>query len=124
MTQALNALVGAVFVLAACYAAGTLLVQALKIELARCEKPPLAFVLGAAILHLAIFIVLALHIGYWPVLLAVPLAFIGVAVWKKTLSLGDKISPPLPKQLRMVWGLTFAVFTVLYFFNALAPEGS
>jgi hypothetical protein len=124
MMQAVNALVGAVFVLLASYAAGALLLQSLKIQLARYEKPPLAFVLGASVLHLAIFLVLAAQIGYWPVLIAVPLAFIVAAARKKALGLGEHSAERLPAPLRMVWGSVFTIFTILYFFNALAPEGS
>ena len=71
MRQAVAALFGAGFTVAACYAAGSLLIDRLRATLRRDERIPLAFVLGAACLHLAIFAILAVHIAYWPVLAAV-----------------------------------------------------
>ena len=73
MRQAAAALFGAGFTVAACYAAESLihcLIGQLRAALRRDERIPLAFVLGAACLHLAIFAILALHIAYWPVLVA------------------------------------------------------
>ena len=57
MRQAAAALFGAGFTVAACYAAGSLLIDQLRATLRRDERIPLAFVLGAACLHLAIFAV-------------------------------------------------------------------
>ena len=68
MIQALAALLGAALTVAACYSAGALLVDGLGVKLRRSERLPLAFLLGAACLHLAVFAVLALRIAYWPVL--------------------------------------------------------
>jgi len=48
MRQALAALFGAGFTVAACYAAGTLVIDRLGVALRRDERIPLAFVLGAA----------------------------------------------------------------------------
>ena len=53
--KALAALAGATFTVAACYGLGSILAARLGARLRRYEKFPLAFVLGAAILHLAIF---------------------------------------------------------------------
>ena len=61
------ALLGAAVTVAACYALGALLIGRLGVRLHRGERFPLAFVLGAACLHLSIFSLLALKIAYWPV---------------------------------------------------------
>jgi F5/8 type C domain len=124
MWQALTALIGAAVTVAACYAAGALFVDRLRAPLNRAERLPLAFVLGAACLHLAIFAVMALKIAYRPVVVGVPLAVIGVAVWTGSWGLkGDRLEPVV-RPLKILAGVLFAAFTILYFFHAWAPESS
>src|ERR1700722_12740591 len=65
--KALAALAGAAFTVAACYALGSVIAARLGAPLRRGEKFPLALVLGAAVLHLTVFAVLALKIAYKPV---------------------------------------------------------
>lgn len=124
MTQALLALLGAALTIAGCYALGALIVDKLKAPLRRPERFPLAFVLGASCLHLILFIVLALHIAYWPVVVAIPTACIGVAVWRGSWRLQGEPMAPIGSSLALLWGAIFAIFTVVYFFNALQPESS
>ena len=50
--KALAALAGAAITVAACYALGSVMAARLGARLRRVEKFPLAFVLGAALLHL------------------------------------------------------------------------
>jgi hypothetical protein len=124
MKQAFAALLGATLTCAACYACGTLLINRLEIKLRRPERLPLAFVLGAACLHLVVFAILALHLAYWPVLVALLVGIIGAAVrtgsWRP---IGDP-TDSLPKTLQLFCVLSFGLFTILYFFHALAPEAS
>ena len=80
MLQALAALFGAAFTVAACYAAGMLLLQRLGTTLSPPEKFPLGFVLGAACLHLVLFAVLALKLANWPVLVGL-LAIVALVLW-------------------------------------------
>ncbi|MBV8846381.1 MAG: glycosyltransferase family 39 protein [Bryobacterales bacterium] len=124
MKQALAALLGAGLTSAACYSAGALLLDRLSLKLRRPERLPLAFVLGAACLHLAIFVVLTLQIAYWPVLVALLLAVIGLAVKAGSWRLSGEPAEPLPTRLKMVCAAVFAPFFVLSFFHALAPESS
>jgi hypothetical protein len=128
MRQALAALFGAGFTVAACYAAGSLLIDQLRAALRQNERIPLAFVLGAACLHLAIFAILALRIAYWPVL-AVLLAGMIVAAlvtgaWRGARTEAGKPLPPLSKNPRMVFGWCAGVFALVYLTNAWAPEAS
>jgi hypothetical protein len=111
-----TALVGAALVAAACYALGARLIALLGAKLDRWERFPLAFVLGAACLHLAIFATLALKIAYWPVVMIVVLAAV-CCVPKGSLyhSVKGRFSPAL---------LLFVPFVVLAFFHAWAPESS
>jgi len=128
MRQAVAALFGAGFTVSACYAAGTLVIDRLGAALRRDERIPLAFVLGAACLHLLIFAILALHLGYWPVLVCALAAVIGTAVltgaWRGTGVDSSKPVPPLSWSLRLVFGLCAGAFSIVYLVNAWAPEVS
>ncbi len=124
MWQAFWALVGAAATVAACYATGALMVDWAKAPLKKPERFPLSFVLGASILHLIIFEMLALKIAYRPAvvgLLAVPIAF---AVWRGSWRLRGEEAEPLSAGLKIFYGVIFAAFTVVYFFHAWAPESS
>ena len=68
MRQALAALFGAAFTVAACYTMGALFLDKLRAKLLGFERVPLAFALGAACLHLVIFAIFAAHLAYKPVL--------------------------------------------------------
>jgi Dolichyl-phosphate-mannose-protein mannosyltransferase len=124
--RALVALAGAAFTAAACYALGSAIAARLGARLRRGEKFPLSFVLGASVLHLAIFAVLALHIAYKPVLWLVLAACVGIAIrtgdWR--LPAADDAAPgtQLPRAFRYLFGIIAVPFTVLYLFNAWAPE--
>ncbi len=125
--RALVVLAGAAVTAAACYALGSLMVARVGVRVRRVEQFPLAFVLGAAVLHLAIFAVLALHIAYKPVLwlvLAAPLAMaIRTGDWR--LPAAEPLpGTQLPRSLRYLFGAIAAAFTTLYLFNAWAPEVS
>jgi len=122
MRQAVAALFGAGFTVAACYAAGTLVIDGLGVALRRDERIPLAFVLGAACLHLAIFAILALHIAYWPVLTLLLAAVIGASL--RGTARDSNPVPPLSGPLRVGLGLCAGAFSILYLVNAWAPEVS
>jgi hypothetical protein len=128
MRQAAAALFGAGFTVAACYAAGSLLIDQLRATLRQDERIPLAFILGAACLHLAIFAILALHIAYWPVLAgllaATILAAIVTGAWRGAHTSIGKPVAPLSNSLRMVFGWCAGIFAVVYLVNAWAPEVS
>jgi hypothetical protein len=124
MWQAFWALLGAALTVAACYATGALIVDWTKAPLKRPERFPLAFVLGASVLHLAVFAILTLKIAYRPVLIALLPIAIGLAVWKGSWKLKGEAFEPLNGTLKLFYGTIFAVFTVLYFFHAWAPESS
>src|SRR5580698_7879814 len=102
MIQALAALLGAALTVAACYSAGALLVDGLRLKLRRSERPPLAFILGAACLHLAVFAILALHAGYWPVLVGLLAGLVGFGAWKGALRLRGEVEEPLDKGLKQL----------------------
>ncbi len=128
MRQAAAALFGAGLTVAACYAAGSLLLDQLRAVLRRDERIPLTFILGAACLHLAVFVVLAVHAAYWPVLLgllAVPiLAALWTGAWRGARTESGKAVKPLSRTLKVVFGGSAAVYMIVYLVNAWAPEVS
>lgn len=124
MKQALAALLGAGLTVAGCYAAGALFLDRLRAPLRRGERFPLAFVLGAACLHLALFAIFALQIAYWPVLVGLLLAVTGGAIrtgaWRdRGLALN-----PMSRPLKVLIGLCAGAFFTVYLFVAWAPEHS
>lgn len=124
MWQAFWALLGAAVTVAACYATGALIVDWAHAPLKRPERFPLAFVLGASVLNLAVFAILALKIAYRPLVVGLLLVPIAWAVWQGSWrSKGDPVEP-LSGVLKKFCGAIFAAFTVLYFFHAWAPESS
>ena len=128
MRQAAAALFGAGFTVAACYAAGSLLIDQLRAALRRDERIPLAFLLGAACLHLAIFAILAMRAAYWPVLVGVLavtiLAAVWTGAWRGAHTEAGKAVAPLSRTLRAVFGLCVGTYAVVYLVNAWAPEAS
>jgi hypothetical protein len=124
MLAAWAALFGAAFTVTACYALGLLAMAGLKVSLKPSERAPLAFLLGAACLHLAIFMLLTLKIAYKPVLFALLAGLIATAVLRRRRPGEAPEASSLPWALRVIYGLIFATFTVLYFVFAWAPETS
>ena len=124
MMQALAALLGAALTVAACYATGVLLLARLGLTLKRTEQPPLAFLLGSACFHLAVFAVLAAHVAYWPVLVALCLAPIAAAQAKGAWRLTGEAEAPLAYSIKRLTLVLFGLFSLLYLFHAWAPETS
>jgi hypothetical protein len=129
--EALAPLWGAALTIAACYAAGTALISRLGTSLQPAERFPLAFVLGAACLHLTMFTVFALKIATRPVLFALAIGVIGVAIWNHVQN--NRVQPRDAAPAKFSWtenppafgyAAIFIVFTVLYFITAWAPEAS
>jgi hypothetical protein len=122
MKAAILALLGAGSTCAACYASGALLIDRLHLKLRRTEQFPLALIVGGACLHLAVFAILAMHIAYWPVLVSLLLAVIGVAVKNGSWRLSGDCFEPLSPSLRILSAILFGAFTIIYFLHAWAPE--
>lgn len=120
--EALVALLSAAFTAAACWGAGTILLARSRVRLTRLEQVPLAFILGASIVHLFVFAALAAHVAYKPLWI---IAFAALIAW------GARCSQTIPSAaakihpaIRIGSQAIFAVFTVLYLANAWAPETS
>lgn len=126
MKAALLPLVGAAATACACYAAGAIFIDRLGVaqKMRRSERLPLAFILGAALLHLIIFAILSLHIAHRGVLETMlgVLIVAGIALGSFG-NFGAK-EPPLSSALKIVFGALSAIYFVFYLFNAWAPEDS
>ncbi|MDP9112753.1 MAG: hypothetical protein M3O20_03625, partial [Acidobacteriota bacterium] len=124
--KALAALMGAVFTAAACYGVGSVIAARVGVGLRRMEKFPLSFILGASLLHLAIFAVLALHICYKPVLWLLLAGCVVAAIltgdWRLPQASETPRGTQMSRAFRYVFGFIAAAFTTLYLFNAWAPE--
>lgn len=126
MKLAATALLGAAFTAASCYSIGALLLRRLRLTpfVWTTERIPLCFTLGAAILHLFFFAVLAAQVGYWPVLIGPMLAALILAIrsgdWSPR---GYQLTPP-SQILKILTSAIGAAFLTLYFVYAWAPEHS
>jgi len=129
---AVAALLAAALTVATCYAAGTLLLARLGASLRRLEKFPLAFVLGAACVHLGAFAIFALKIAYKPVFLVLAGGVIAAAVMahrraQKTGSQNVAAGTGFSWRENLPafgYAAIFVIFTALYFVIAWAPEWS
>jgi len=114
--QALAILFGAWFTAASATAMGTLVLGRHPRDL------PARFVVGAALLSLTVFCLCALHLAYAVVFLAVgagALAAAGGRGWRAW-RLAGLARPEFPASRLLP--AAFAVYLVVYFFNAMAPE--
>jgi hypothetical protein len=124
--QIAAALFGAGWTLAGCYALGLVLIERLRVGsmLRRPERLPLAFGLGAAAVHLCVFVLLTAQVAYWPALVAVPLVGIVEATRRRLWRAQGFELGRLPIGAKVMAGLVGAAFFAIYFIYALAPEHS
>ena len=120
MPQAISILFGGAFTAAVCWAMGRLLLRGLSVRLYREEEHVIGFVAGAACLSLIVFLLCAVHAARPGVFLAVGVAII----LKGARRASGKPLPPLPVFWKWVFRSTFAVYSVVYFIHAMAPEMS
>jgi hypothetical protein len=124
MPEALSILFGAAFTVAVSLALGRLLLARLKLTFYRQEELPLAFVTGAAVLSLLVFLLSAARLVYDGVFLATGFAILAWTGRERLYRLAGESLPPLPRLWRNLASPLFALFGVLYFCHAMAPEMS
>lgn len=126
MKQALAAILGAGLTTGACCALGLLLIDRLGLShaLRRSERLPLSFAPGAAVLHLIVFLLLALQIAHWPLLVAALLVPIAEASRRRLWSARGFELASIPAALKIFAGVIATAFLAIYFLYALAPEHS
>lgn len=124
MPPAVYILFGALFTVAVSISAGRMLLRWTGVALYRVEQDALAFVAGAAPLGLIVFILAVLHAARKGVFLTVGVAIIAAAVYVERGRDPRPLFPALPRFWKTLFIAIFGLFTVLYFFNAMAPEFS
>src|ERR1700691_491845 len=122
--DAVASLLAAIFTVAACWGAGILVIERVGAKLSRAERFPLAFILGASLVHLFVFAAMALHVAYKPVWVIAFTALIVGGVWRSLLQGGTEYFRVLPRAMRVLVAVISIPFTVLYLANAWAPETS
>jgi hypothetical protein len=125
MRTVLAVLFGATFTVVTAWALGSILLRRLKVDtLYRLEERLLAFVVGSACLSAIVFALSAAHLARKGVFLALGLFSIGYALYSGAHRPKGGEFPPLAKEWKWLFGAVFGLFTILYFFDAMAPEMS
>ncbi|HEX5229620.1 MAG TPA: glycosyltransferase family 39 protein [Bryobacteraceae bacterium] len=124
MTEVIPVIFGALVTVATAWSLGMLLFRRLGLVFHRWEERLLAFVAGSACLSALMFVLCALRLVRRGVVGVLAAAIIAYAIYSGVFRSPGKTFPPLAKAWRCFFGLTFAAFTYLGFFNALAPEHS
>lgn len=121
--KVLAILFGAALVIATSFCLGAVLLRALQMRLQRLEQVLLATITGSACLSAIMFVLCVAHVVRKWVLLTIALA--SIAAWWRWRNQnahesdrGSHIGP----ATRYAFVAVFSVFTVVYFFHALAPE--
>lgn len=121
--RALSILFGAAFTVATAFALGSLLLRWTAARFSRLESTLLSYILGSACHSAIVFALCATHVARKGVFLAVGIAGIAAA-WRWRSVAAPEAVPPLSRHWRWAFTATFAVFSVYYFFTAMAPEVS
>src|SRR5438270_3768879 len=112
-------LFGALLTVSTATALGTIVLRALSIKLYRLEERLLGFVVGSACLSGIMFALCAAHLVYKGVLLVLSALILGAALRWGVHRPASATLPPIPRAWKWIFGAIFAVFTVLYFLNAM-----
>lgn len=124
MRVVLGILFGASLTVATSWALGTILLRRLSLALYRFEDRLFAFLVGSACLSTVMFVLASLKLVHKGVLLAVAIVSIGYALYSGAHKPKGEKFPTLPLHWKLLFIAVFGAFTVIYFFNALAPETS
>lgn len=124
MRAVLAALFGASLTIATAWALGAILLRKLSIGLYRVEERLFSFLLGSACLSAIVFALATVKWARRGVFAALGILVVGYAFYSGAHRPKGNRFPPLPRLWKWVFAAVFSVFTVLYFFNALAPEVS
>jgi hypothetical protein len=124
MLVVLAILFGASFTVATAWSLGAILLRKLSLTLYRAEERLFAFLLGSASLSALLFVLAALKLVRKGILLPFGILSIGYAFYSGAQRAEGPVFSPVPRLWKLVFAVAFSFFTVLYFFNALAPEVS
>ena len=124
MLAVLAILFGASFTVATAWSLGAILLRKLSLTLYRTEERLFSFLLGSAGLSALMFVLAALKLVRKGVLLPLGILLIGYAIYSGAHRAKGPVFSAIPGRWKLVFAIAFGFFTVLYFFNALAPEVS
>jgi hypothetical protein len=122
MPQVLSILFGALFTGAVAWALGRLLLARLRLKLYREEEHLLAFVAGACLYGLLLFVLCALHVVYDATLLIAGLAILGLAWRARVLNPRSPMLPPLPRFWRVFFLAGYLPCAFVCLVWAIKPE--
>jgi hypothetical protein len=122
VTQVAALVFAAAFTYVVSLCAGKMLLDILRVKLYRPEQYFFGFVLGSALLSTAVFLLTAAGLAYPSVFLALGLAAVALAAWRKAYRFTGDVPPPLELGWRLGFFALYAIFAVLYLKNALLPE--
>src|SRR5260370_31990339 len=115
---------GAVLTVVTAWTLGRVLLRSLGGKLCRLEEDLFALLTGSACLSAVVFVLCSLHLARQAVFTPLCIAAIGIAHWRGALRPALDRLPRISKVWLLLFPVPFAVYTVLYFFNALPPETS
>src|SRR5215472_19387620 len=121
MPAVLYILFGAAFTVAVCLGAGRLLLRCLETSLDREEHWLFSFLLGAVLLSNFVFLLCMTHLARKGVFLAAGLGVLWWA-WRSGAGGNPRRGPDSLSPLHYLFLGIAAAYTVLYLFNAMAPE--
>ncbi len=124
MLVPLSILFGALLTVVTALAIGRLILRRIPVDLYRDEELALGFVTGSAVLSLLIFFICLAGWARKGVFLAIAAAAIGLAIRYGAHRNTRPRFTPIPRFWRRLFIAAFFVFTILYFFTAMAPEFS
>jgi hypothetical protein len=96
----------------------------LSVRLFRQEEDVFAFLGGSSCLSAAVFFLAAMHLAYRGVFLALGILVIGWAAFSGAWRRRGEPLPRLPVTWKLLFGVTWLVFGVVYFVYAFTPESS
>ncbi len=121
--QAIYILFGALFTAAVAWSLGRMLLRATGARLFEQEEFLLAVIPGCAVLSTLVFALMCIGGARKAVFLGIGFAVLAWA-WRSGIFTRSKADcfAPLPNWQRLLFGVPFTFFTVLYWANAMAPE--
>lgn len=120
----LTVIAGASLTIAACLTCGLLLFQSLRIRLDRQQVWPLAFLTGASLYSMWVFVLLAVHAGYRAVFWVSSVAVVGWCLRTRAFLQPPSSFDPVPRLWLLAGAACAAPFALLYTLHAMAPEVS
>ena len=115
---------GASLTLITAWCLGRLLLRGMRVKLCRLEEDLFALLAGSACLSVLVFVLCSLGWARKGVFVALFVASAGIALWRGALRPATERLRSVPLLSLLLFLAPFAVYAILYFVNAAAPEAS